>query len=300
MKTLALVIVLTIRTVTAIAQVADYPYRPAMYSAVAGVSQELKVFPLVGNAISVPVSFALGTFAYSPDGKALFGVDGRRPKLRHPGLFKIELNRNRVSQVPGSIGLAFDSLAVSANEDRVVFAGVGPGVPCGIFELSVESGDVRKIADDTPCTPLDPSTHRWGLSLSADGKRATALRNHHLQLIDLATGIIKPFGEEIELGSWSPDGRWLAVLDLSSAQTVLLDARTLERRKLLGNAGLTWSPDSRYLLGRKREILCGLGSVGTLETLDIETGKRTEISSSRCQIDRESIGWVTNELTQHR
>lgn len=132
-----------------------------MYYSLAGVSQELKIFPTSGEPINIPLPFALGGLAYSPSGKTLFATDGRRPALVKRGLFRIEFNPVRVSLVPGSLDLNFDSFSVSANEDTIVFAGARPGEPCGIFELRVHSGEVRTVAHDLPCTPGEPGTHRF-------------------------------------------------------------------------------------------------------------------------------------------
>jgi WD40 repeat protein len=57
-------------------------------------------------------------------------------------------------------------------------------------------------------------------------------------------------------GSWSPDGRWLAVI--RDGKLELLNAATLQRKKELGSVDVmgVWSPDSRYLVLYKSQIGC--------------------------------------------
>jgi len=40
----------------------------------------------------------------------------------------------------------------------------------------------------------------------------------------------------------------------------------------------------------------GTGYFGTLETLDIDTGQRAAIASSRCEVNHESFGWISDDL----
>lgn len=286
----------------------SYAYHAAMYTSVFGVSQELEVFPLDAESFSIPMPFPFDVLAYSPDGKSLYApelfqgdvlIDPNRPKRR--GLFKIEFNPVRATAVPGSAALGFHSFAVSADQHKIIIAGGKLGTPCGIFELSLPRGEVRTIVEDPSSNPLDPASCWWELSLSPDGTRATALRNHHLELIDLLTGKIEPFEGGIQLGAWSPDGKWFAASSptIPLPTIILMDAKTLSRRRSLGVAEPRWSPDSRYLLNKKFRFQCGLAAfsgVGTLEMVNVETGQRIEIESSRCLIDRNTIGWVSSEI----
>jgi len=278
-------------------QPAAYAYRAAMYMSVAGVSQELEVFPFNARALSIPLPFPLAAFAYGPDGKSLYAaaLSSNPGQQRLQGLFKIEFGPARVSPIPGSEALSVDSLAVPPRTDKIIIAGGRRGTPCGIFELNLPAGDVREIAVMSPCDPLNPLSHWSNLDLSPDGKRATALRNHHLELIDLIHGRVTVLAEDLILGAWSPNGDWLAAMESGSDKTLLLDARTLQRRRVIGSTDLRWSPDSRYLLARKHNLTCG-PEAGTLEIVNIETGKRTEIASSKCHIDRSTTGWVSSEV----
>lgn len=269
-----------------------YAYSAAMYTSTFGVSQEVEVFPFVGKAFRIPIPFPLGHLAYSPDGRALYAsaldpLNGQGPR----GLFRIELSPFRVVPVAGSSVLGFDGFALTADQKKIVVAGGGMATPCGIFGLDLRDGSVKTIVFGSPCDPLNPLAHWGDFSLSPDGRRATAFRYHHLELIDLVTAKVTVL-EGLEFGSWSPDGKWLAVMREGSEDTVLLDARTLSRRRSIGRTSLRWSPDSRYLLNEKFPLLCGLGEIGTLETVDVNTGVRREIASSRCQINMATLGWV--------
>ena len=78
-----------------------------------------------------------------------------------------------------------------------------------------------------------------------------------------------------------------------------MGAKTLSQERILGSTTLIWSPDSRYLLNKKFNLGCGLsglGGVGTLEVVDVGTGKRTEVESSSCAVDRNTIGWVSSDI----
>lgn len=163
---------------------------------------------------------------------------------------------------------------------------------CGVFELSVPSGNVRQILQQPDC---DAASSWAYLSLSPDGERAVATHNHRLELIDLVHGTTKPFGDGLLMATWSPDGKWVAALENGGRErTVLMDASNFVRRRILGTSDLEWSPDSRYLLGWKKHDLCG-PDLGTLQMIDIENGKVTAINSSRCRVNQATTGWLSTE-----
>jgi WD40 repeat protein len=268
-----------------------------MYLAVPGVSQELEVFPLKGESFHVALPFPLAVFAYGPDGKALYGFDGRRRQARMAGVFEFELTPIRALKLSGSDAIGRAGLAVSPDQKKLILSGGGLGISCAIFEFDTATGDTRKIVSNSQCDPLDPLSYWTDLSLSPDGTRLVALRNRRLELITVRDGEITiPRNASYSGGAWSPDGRWLAVTSADDSRTRLLDSSTLEEAKVLGKTDLTWSPDSRYLLATKRQVLCGLGETYTLETVDVETSKRTEIESSRCLVHTRTIGWVSKEI----
>jgi hypothetical protein len=303
-------VVATAVTIAALAQCRsepiNTPYCPALYTAAHGASQDLEIYPFNASAFRIALPFPLYVFTFSPAGDALYAsdlddflgiVDPRSP--RKPGLFKIELDDPvHMSPVAGSEAFSVKDLAVSSRQDKIVISAAQFGAACGIFEVGLP-GPVRPIATSSSCD----ATAQWTyLSLSPDETRAAAVRNRHLELIDLTTGAVtEPRGGRYARGAWSPDGKWLAVIETESGNTILLDPRTFEERRVLGATDLQWSPDSAYLLARTRQLVCGIGEAGTLEAVNIATGRRTEIASSRCLIDRNTIGWVRSQVaSQHR
>jgi WD40 repeat protein len=116
-----------------------------------------------------------------------------------------------------------------------------------------------------------------------------------MELIDLANGVITTFPPDLELGAWSPDGKWLAAIDWKKGRTVLMDAVTLKPQRVLRLSDADWSPDSRYLLGVKTSIFCG-GYAGTFEATNVDTGNSTTIGSSHCEVIQGGTGWVSSKI----
>ncbi len=280
-------------------QPASYAYRPAAYDALSGVSQHLKVFPLQGEAFQVPLPFELGLLAYAPNGHALYGsylrdsFEQLKGEPGHPGIYKIEFNPTRILKIPGSDRVGQISLAVAAKHENLFVTGGGLGVPCAILAIPLATGSPRVLVRAPDCTPWDTDSEWQELAVSPDEKRATTWRRRRLHLVEFNTGNITDLPPNYIASSWSPDGKWLAVMK-SGGDTVLLDSRTLREQRNVGNTMLKWSPDSRYLLAAKRN--CGTFSeISSLEILDVETGKRTEVTSSHCQINR-GADWVSTNI----
>jgi WD40 repeat protein len=169
-------------------------------------------------------------------------------------LSRIEFDPARVTPLPNSDGFrAINSFTLSLQQDMVVISGNYGDSVCGIFELDPKSGEVRVIVKNSTC---DYSQSWVRIDLSPDSKRLVAYRKPDLELIDMATGAIQSLGEKYVAGAWSPDGKWLAVLEGGGQNnTVLLAANSLARRRVLGTSNVQWSPDSRYLL-----VSCPSGS----------------------------------------
>lgn len=261
-------------------------------------SPQLAVFPLEGKAFAIPLPFPLGAFTYSPDGKALYASAGWDPgETGGPaGLLRIDFNPIRTRVIPGSLALGVGRLAISAHQDKIIVSGAyrpGEDVACGVFELSLPDGNVRQILRQPDCHPASSWSY---LSLSPDGQRAVATHNHRLELIDLVDATTKSLGDKLLMATWSPDGKWLAALENGGRErTILMDASNFIRRRILETSDLKWSPDSRYLLGWKKHDLCG-PDFGTLQMIDIESGRTTTIKSSTCKVNQNSIGWLSSEL----
>jgi hypothetical protein len=280
----------------------DFTYDAAVYSNGPAFTnqQRLILFPLgARNAKDIQLPFPLGHFAIVSGGAALYGeagleTPGARPS---PGLFKIEFNPTRVRPVPGSIGFRSSfGLAVSAHQDKLLISGSysnGSSTTCGVFELAIGDGAIRQVLQSPDCRR---ASARTDLSLSPDGKQAVAIHNRSLELIDLVHRSVKPLGEGFYKAAWSPNGMWIAALEYSQQQrTILLDTSSFTQRRTLGTSELSWSPDSRYLLALKWQVLCG-PEIYTLEAIDVETGKSSIVESSRCRLVGGVPVWVSSGI----
>jgi len=176
---------------------------------------------------------------------------------------------------------------------------------CGVFEILLPAGTLRQVL-------TSDCRYQWSwdqLSLSPDGKRAVATvgsnatQNLHIEVIDLASGTAKTLSIEFWAGVWSPDGKWIAALGNHSRSLVLIDANNFSKRKNLGTAAAirpAWSPDSRYLVLWKFSLFrCGffldIEPPATAEALDVNSGKRTTIRSSACQLNVGQLGWLSRK-----
>jgi hypothetical protein len=143
--------------------------RPYFAAFVTGAT--LVVFPFNAPKVNVPLQFAPGRSAYSPDGRSLY-ADRQYPGVR-PGLFRIDLKSGQETAVPGSSGLFAYSLAISHDEGKIVISGEqrkAERMECGIFELETVTGTVRTV----PVSTKPDCDHRYSwhdLSLSPDAKR---------------------------------------------------------------------------------------------------------------------------------
>jgi hypothetical protein len=295
-------------------QVIPAQYQSANYQFGIG-SDTMTLFPPSGKTIAIKLPFRLSDATFGPDGKSIYGTifDPEATVRPDPaGLSRIDLNSPHATVIPGSIGFLIKSFAVSSHQDKVVISGSRQdtnGWRCGVFDVPIPVGDAKQI--------LSADCHnQWSwdkLSLSPNGEQAVATvgsnakHDLHLELLDLVHGTTKSLGGEFWIGAWSPDGKWIAARwNGRGDKLFLIDATNFSRRRALGLADVLmpqWSPDSRYLLLWKGYLFrCGfypdLEAPATLETLDIETGKRSTIKSSRCQIDRGTTGWVSQGIAR--
>jgi len=272
----------------------DYPYVPAFISTTNSPGHtRLFVFPLRGESSIIPVRTASAPFAYSPDGKALYGECTPDPDDNTKvALCRIELKTGIATPLPDSIGLYALNLAISPYEDRILVSGLlrRDKDIRGLFELTLTTGKIRVILLQSEPSIRSAWSH---LSIGPDAKRAAASHNGRLEVIDLVQSQVKLLDAGFYIAAWSPDGKWLAALENGeNGGTILMDAATLQRRRTLGPSELRWSPDSRYLLGVKS---CD-SDYGTLEMIDVETGDRLAVESSKCQINQATAGWVSSDL----
>jgi hypothetical protein len=277
-------------------------YNAAFYSSGAAPgTPRLSIFPVTGKPFAIALPFVFGAFAFGPDGKKLYAApmfNHAHPEQSLHGLFVIDLNPVRATQVRGSDSFAIVSVAVPSKSDKIVITGsyhIDGTTEWGIFELDPVDGGARAVARHEAPRPGLIGESWSEVSVSPDGTKAVAFRHKRLELIDLLKGNVILLDTGFEQGAWSPDGKWLAVNDRKKVRTILLGANTMTPGRSFAWTHLKWSPDSRYLLGAAAHDLCG-PYFGTLQAIDIETGKTTRISSSECKINSVTTGWVSADI----
>ena len=278
------------------AAIADpYPFSAAYFDGPAGSTKRLFLFPLEGKALSVPLPplpLDFGLLAYSPDGKALYGKTIFPDSAK--GLIKVEFDPIRTSIVPGSADFGIQGLTIPLQLDRIFLEGwhSSGGNQYGIFELNPRTGASKTVL-------LHPDAFS-GKVTSLDRRRRWA------ELLNPNDGTIMALGDGLKAGAWSPNGKWIAArLDTGEGEKiVLIDGSNVSRRRTLASTEdgiFHWSPDSKYLLISRSELLCGPFTMyGSLQTLDIETGKRKRIASSHCRILTNTTGWLDNRIVSGR
>ena len=304
---------MAIAVVTALsAQVAELKpdhFRVASYASDGfDVNSRLIIFPSEGKEFSVPLPATLRYVVYGASGQTVYAGAFKRLDSKTgthlPGLFKIELSPVRLNPLPGldsfsSIG----RFAVSRLEDMILFAGVrndSGSRTCGIYELNLPAGNLRPVLETTDCKAESP----WRVfDISPDGTGALITADRHLAVVDLVTGKLSPLEKDLWVGSYSPDGKWIAALELGApgqSKTVLIDPKDSSRRRDLGGTNddeVVWSPDSRFLLHAVYRPACPSRNPLALETLDAETGKRIILKSSICNAGSgREIGWVSSKI----
>jgi len=272
-----------------------YPYSVAF---VDSHPQVLRVFPLSGGEEERELPASLSPVAYAPDGRSLYGFQTRT----RPGLLKVDLDSMELSVVPGSAVLpGAAGIAVSRDGGRIILSGsysVGGSASCGLFELRPSTESVRLLVENDGCVPRDGLSMWTALSLSPDGERVVARAGGGLRIVDLISGAVTPIPGEYEIGAWSPDGKWLSVVEAAGRRrTVLMDARTLKEERTFGNSAALWSPDSRYLLALAPDS-CGPYWF-TFEAVDVVTGQRVSATGSRCKVNLNTGGWVALKGGSH-
>jgi len=77
--------------------------------------------------------------------------------------------------------------------------------------------------------------------------------------------------------------------------TNLIDTSDFKRKRAIAGYDVQWSPDSRYLLRVKEcPFPIAVNGVGTLEVVDISTGRGVAVSGSKCAVDFfGTIGWLS-------
>jgi WD40 repeat protein len=268
---------------------------------------QLTLFPTTGPVATIPLpegllgSLTIG--ALSPDGNAIYV-----PSM--DGVTKIELKPPRQSIVRGTAGIGtIWHLTASQRSGTMFVSGIvntPRGTECGTFKIEPETETPRKLLTGT-----FPECGGGGGEVSPDGSQVMGYSGGDLCMIDLTSGAVQAVRGLKGLTrddvtwkgqvAWSPDGQWIAAtLD---HRIILIDAKDPSKRKRLGSSGdgrVVWSGDSRHLLLLASQARCVLtfGYFESLETLDIETGKRNAIKNARCNISGGWIGWIDRDAAQ--
>jgi hypothetical protein len=311
MITAAVVVVAIASPAARSAELASFDPAALMSRQAAGEHAQffIAVFPLAGKGFEISIPLIPRWFAYGPSGRSVYATTfidtGTGSFTDQRGILKIELDPVGVSTIQGldafySIG----PFAVSQGEDLVVSGGAKGNYPagsCGVYEIRLPSGDIRVAIETSDCRAGSP----WRVqSLSPEKTEVLISANHSLALLDLAKGSITRIEGQLSGGSFSPDGKWIAALQLGDpkapSKTVLLNRTNLASRRDLGgidDAEVVWSPDSRFLLHAVYRPACPSENPLALETLEIQTGNRSLIKESICNSgSSRQIGWIRSDI----
>jgi len=161
----------------------NYYFSPAFISQRQPGQAALVVFPQHGSLVEVPLPAGFVGFDYGSAGDSIYAFQNSRQNSRKPGLYRIRLNPMQIEFVTGSTDLSGDLRVAESNGQAIVSGGLVPTQDCGLFELRIPEGTIRKILASSSCEYLA----LWSKpSISVDGKRLVAFRKPRLELIDIA------------------------------------------------------------------------------------------------------------------
>ncbi len=269
----------------------------------------IAVFPPTGKEFEISIPLIPQWLTYGPSGRSLYATalreTGPKSFTTQLGISRIELEPLSVSTIQGLDAFyALGPFSVSQNEDLVVSGGARgtyPAGSCGVYEIRLPAGEIHTAIETSDCRAGSP----WRvMSLSPEGTHALISANGSLAVVDLANGSITKIEGQLSRGSFSPDGRWIAALQLGDpkapSKTVLIDRANLARRRDLGgvdDAEVVWSPDSRFLLHAVYRPACPSQNPLALETLEVQTRNRSVIKDSICNSgSSRQIGWIRSDI----
>jgi hypothetical protein len=183
---------------------------------------------------------------------------------------------------------------------RIFVSGINKGQGgCGTFEIDPDAGTLQTLL-----AGAFPDCGGGGGAISPDGKRVLSHAGQELSVRDLETGSIEvikgiPGGpNQYDVtwpfkATWSLDGRWISTIVRD--RVILIDATNTSRRRNLGpgSVPVVWSQDSKYLLLSTSQLRCAPSLYfESLESVEVQTGKRSVIKSSRCEVGPGWFGWI--------
>jgi Tol biopolymer transport system component/predicted Ser/Thr protein kinase len=141
----------------------------------------------------------------------------------------------------------------SPDGSQVAFFGGAPGEPSRIYVVPAGGGAVRQLSHGEmgPGGDADPSWSPDGKELVFGGQSNDPQTGFELRVIDLKTLRIRKLADSEGLWSprWSPDGVWIAALEVPVFKLCLYNVQTRARKELtpMGVGWPRWSRDSRYI-----------------------------------------------------
>jgi Tol biopolymer transport system component/predicted Ser/Thr protein kinase len=160
------------------------------------------------------------------------------------------------SRIDGSekLQLTFSPLTAyqphwSPDGKRIAFQGIRPGQPWKMYLVSTDGGEVEEVMTGIGDVAWSPDGKSLIFHSGMDYFDSTSPRA--VQLLDLKTRQIStiPGSEGFYSPRWSPDGRYIAALQVGPEVLQLYDVRTSKWTKLADIAVdfPMWSRDSRYI-----------------------------------------------------
>jgi Tol biopolymer transport system component len=137
----------------------------------------------------------------------------------------------------------------SPDSKQIVFLSYVPGKGERIFMVSAEGGTAQQLMPDDPSPQVDPNWSPDGGKIVFGGSIGDP--NSSIRVLDLASHQIStlPGSHGIYSPRWSPDGRYIVAMPVSSASLVLFDFQTEKWSELMkgGVAFPNWSANGRYV-----------------------------------------------------
>jgi Tol biopolymer transport system component len=137
----------------------------------------------------------------------------------------------------------------SPDGKRIAFQGIRPGQPWKMYVISTDGGEAEEVMTGLGDVGWSPDGSSLIFHSGMEDFESTSPRA--VQLMDLKTRQIStlPGSEGLYSPRWSPDGRYIAALQVGPEVLQIYDVRTRKWTKLADTAvGFPiWSKDSRYI-----------------------------------------------------